>query len=59
MQAGPRISSNAASTLRNFCSWQHENNDPDDSSPFHHDTAVLLTRCVYCSSNNCQRMRHT
>ena len=38
------ITSNAASTLRNFCEWQHAQNEGDDTSPFHHDTAILLTR---------------
>lgn len=38
----------AAKTLRNFCNWQQLYNDYDDSSPRHHDTAVLLTREDLC-----------
>jgi hypothetical protein len=34
----------AAEMLRKFCDWQSSVNTVDDSSPFHHDTALLLTR---------------
>ena len=43
-QAGPRISANAASTLKAFCKWERAQNNADDSSPYHHDSAVLITR---------------
>ena len=38
------ISKNAASTLRNFCRWQHDFNIDDDADARHHDTALLITR---------------
>lgn len=44
VQEGPVISFNAATTLRNFCLWQQTQNVLDDSHPYHHDTAVLITR---------------
>ncbi len=39
-----RPGKSASEMLRNFCKWQRSFNDPDDSSPLHHDTALLLTR---------------
>ncbi|XP_021942185.1 A disintegrin and metalloproteinase with thrombospondin motifs 20-like isoform X2 [Zootermopsis nevadensis] len=38
----------AAEMLRKFCDWQNSVNTVDDSSPFHHDTALLLTRENIC-----------
>ncbi|CAL1267123.1 unnamed protein product [Larinioides sclopetarius] len=35
----------ASKTLRNFCRWQQELNDPQG---YHHDTAILLTREDLC-----------
>ncbi|KAI8489398.1 A disintegrin and metalloproteinase with thrombospondin motifs 15 [Branchiostoma belcheri] len=46
------VTGNAASTLRNFCSWQQQQNTADDAHPAHHDTAVLLTRQDLCSSRD-------
>ncbi|ESO96234.1 hypothetical protein LOTGIDRAFT_174945 [Lottia gigantea] len=46
-QVGPPVSANAAKTLKDFCRWQGENNEPTDS-PGHHDTAILLTRRDIC-----------
>jgi len=43
-QASQMISKNAASTLRNFCRWQHDVNIDDDTDAHHHDTALLITR---------------
>ncbi|XP_030855901.1 A disintegrin and metalloproteinase with thrombospondin motifs 20-like [Strongylocentrotus purpuratus] len=43
---GPHISSNAPMTLKNFCAWQQQQNQAEDSHPHHYDTAVLLTRYV-------------
>ncbi|PRD26525.1 UNVERIFIED_CONTAM: A disintegrin and metalloproteinase with thrombospondin motifs 9 [Trichonephila clavipes] len=34
----------ASKTLRNFCRWQQELNDPQG---YYHDTAILLTRYTY------------
>uniref|UniRef100_H0V4Q3 ADAM metallopeptidase with thrombospondin type 1 motif 20 n=1 Tax=Cavia porcellus TaxID=10141 RepID=H0V4Q3_CAVPO len=49
-QEGPVISFNAATTLRNFCLWQQTQNVLDDSHPYHHDTAVLITREDICGA---------
>ncbi|CAH1251169.1 ADAMTS15 [Branchiostoma lanceolatum] len=49
---GPQVTGNAPTTLRNFCSWQHQQNTPDDAHPAHYDTAVLLTRQDLCSSRD-------
>ncbi|XP_051706363.1 A disintegrin and metalloproteinase with thrombospondin motifs 20 isoform X2 [Oryctolagus cuniculus] len=47
---GPVVSSNAGSTLQNFCSWQQTQNVLDDTHPAHHDTAVLITREDICGA---------
>jgi len=43
IQRGPKVVKDAHACLRNFCQWQHEHNNPDDSHPTHYDTAVLIT----------------
>lgn len=43
---GPKVSSNAALTLRNFCSWQKKLNKNSDKHPDYWDTAVLFTKQV-------------
>lgn len=45
---GLRVTSNAAETLRNFCSWQKGLNKASDKDPEHFDTAILFTRQVRC-----------
>lgn len=47
---GPKVSSNAALTLRNFCSWQKKLNKHSDKQPEYWDTAILFTRQVSSSS---------
>uniref|UniRef100_H2ZY12 A disintegrin and metalloproteinase with thrombospondin motifs 4 n=1 Tax=Latimeria chalumnae TaxID=7897 RepID=H2ZY12_LATCH len=51
-----KISSNAAETLRNFCTWQKELNTPDDSDPSHFDTAILFTRKDLCGTATCDTL---
>lgn len=34
----------ASDMLHKFCEWQTSNNDENDSSENHHDSALLLTR---------------
>ncbi|XP_029103352.1 A disintegrin and metalloproteinase with thrombospondin motifs 20-like isoform X1 [Scleropages formosus] len=51
-QAGPSVSSNAATTLHNFCLWQQAQNVQDDSHPSHHDTALLITREDICRTKD-------
>lgn len=36
-------------TLRNFCKWQKSLNPSDDSDPYHHDVAILVTRKDICA----------
>lgn len=43
---GPKVSSNAALTLRNFCSWQKKLNKHSDKQPEYWDTAILFTKQV-------------
>lgn len=45
-QDGPVISFNAQATLKNFCIWQQSQNILDDNHHSHHDTAILITRCM-------------
>lgn len=50
---GPKVSSNAALTLRNFCSWQKKMNKHSDKHPEYWDTAILFTKQVsmlYCNT---------
>lgn len=43
---GPKVSGNAAMTLRNFCTWQKKMNKNNDKHPDYWDTAILFTRQV-------------
>lgn len=43
---GPKVSGNAAMTLRNFCTWQKKMNKNTDKHPEYWDTAILFTRQV-------------
>lgn len=45
-EKGPEISSNAALTLRNFCTWQKKFNKVSDKHPEYWDTAILFTKQV-------------
>lgn len=45
-ELGPKISSNAALTLRNFCTWQRRMNKANDKHPEYWDTAILFTKQV-------------
>lgn len=45
---GPKVSGNAAMTLRNFCTWQKKMNKNSDKHPDYWDTAILFTRQVKC-----------
>ncbi|GLD46903.1 A disintegrin and metalloproteinase with thrombospondin motifs 15-like protein [Lates japonicus] len=53
---GPKVSGNAAMTLRNFCTWQKKMNKNSDKHPDYWDTAILFTRQVPIElkgTNNC------
>lgn len=45
-EKGPKVSSNAALTLRNFCTWQKKLNKVNDKHPEYWDTAILFTKQV-------------
>lgn len=47
--AGPKVTGNAALTLRNFCAWQKKLNKVSDKHPEYWDTAILFTRQVSSS----------
>ncbi|XP_038060636.1 A disintegrin and metalloproteinase with thrombospondin motifs 9-like [Patiria miniata] len=44
------ITSDAPQTLRNFCAWQQDQNQKEESHPHHYDTAVLITKEDICRS---------
>lgn len=43
---GPKVTGNAALTLRNFCAWQKKWNKGSDKHPEYWDTAILFTKQV-------------
>lgn len=43
---GPKVTNNAALTLRNFCVWQKKWNKGSDKHPEYWDTAILFTKQV-------------
>lgn len=45
-EKGPKVSGNAAMTLRNFCIWQKKLNKNNDKHPEYWDTAILFTKQV-------------
>uniref|UniRef100_A0A6I8N090 ADAM metallopeptidase with thrombospondin type 1 motif 1 n=2 Tax=Ornithorhynchus anatinus TaxID=9258 RepID=A0A6I8N090_ORNAN len=53
---GPEVTSNAAMTLKNFCSWQARHNQPNDRHPEHYDTAILFTRQDLCGAQTCDTL---
>uniref|UniRef100_A0A3Q2DTN4 ADAM metallopeptidase with thrombospondin type 1 motif 15 n=1 Tax=Cyprinodon variegatus TaxID=28743 RepID=A0A3Q2DTN4_CYPVA len=53
---GPKISSNAALTLRNFCSWQKKLNKVSDKHPEYWDTAILFTKQDLCGATTCDTL---
>jgi hypothetical protein len=48
--SGLKVSTNSVSLMRSFCEWQNSINNNNDSSPTHHDYAILLTGSEMCSS---------
>lgn len=53
---GPKVSGNAAMTLRNFCTWQKKMNKNNDKHPDYWDTAILFTRQVNGYLNSLYRL---
>ncbi|XP_056298073.1 A disintegrin and metalloproteinase with thrombospondin motifs 15-like isoform X2 [Pseudoliparis swirei] len=52
----PKVSSNAALTLRSFCSWQKKLNKLSDEHPEHWDTAILFTKQDLCGATTCDTL---
>ncbi|XP_017345690.2 A disintegrin and metalloproteinase with thrombospondin motifs 15 [Ictalurus punctatus] len=55
-EEGPKISSNAAVTLRNFCTWQRRLNKVNDKHPEYWDTAILFTKQDLCGATTCDTL---
>ncbi|MCJ8739937.1 hypothetical protein PDJAM_G00053020 [Pangasius djambal] len=55
-EEGPKISSNAAVTLRNFCTWQRRLNKANDKHPEYWDTAILFTKQDLCGATTCDTL---
>ncbi|KAL8190615.1 UNVERIFIED_CONTAM: hypothetical protein K2H54_056407 [Gekko kuhli] len=50
-EKGLEVNKNAATTLKNFCKWQHQHNQLDDDHEEHYDAAILFTRELYPSGS--------
>ncbi|XP_078464180.1 A disintegrin and metalloproteinase with thrombospondin motifs 15-like [Lampetra planeri] len=55
-EKGPKISSHAALTLRNFCAWQKKFNKGSDKHPEYYDTAILFTKQDICGAQTCDTL---
>ncbi|XP_062844361.1 A disintegrin and metalloproteinase with thrombospondin motifs 15a [Trichomycterus rosablanca] len=53
---GPKVTGNAAMTLRNFCTWQKKLNKNSDKHPEYWDTAILFTKQDLCGSSTCDTL---
>ncbi|CDQ68770.1 unnamed protein product [Oncorhynchus mykiss] len=55
-EKGPKVSTNAALTLRSFCSWQKHLNKYNDKHPEYWDTAILFTKQDLCGATTCDTL---
>uniref|UniRef100_A0A8C5TKU0 ADAM metallopeptidase with thrombospondin type 1 motif 5 n=1 Tax=Malurus cyaneus samueli TaxID=2593467 RepID=A0A8C5TKU0_9PASS len=53
---GLEVNRNAATTLKNFCKWQHQHNRLDDDHEEHYDAAILFTREDLCGHHSCDTL---
>ncbi|XP_066477389.1 A disintegrin and metalloproteinase with thrombospondin motifs 5 [Tiliqua scincoides] len=53
---GLEVNKNAATTLKNFCKWQHQHNQLDDEHEEHYDAAILFTREDLCGHHSCDTL---
>ncbi|XP_028563636.2 A disintegrin and metalloproteinase with thrombospondin motifs 15 [Podarcis muralis] len=53
---GPKVTSNAALSLRNFCAWQKKLNKGNDKHPEYWDTAILFTKQDLCGATTCDTL---
>uniref|UniRef100_A0A8C2KL92 ADAM metallopeptidase with thrombospondin type 1 motif, 15a n=1 Tax=Cyprinus carpio TaxID=7962 RepID=A0A8C2KL92_CYPCA len=55
-EKGPKVSGNAAMTLRNFCTWQKKLNKNSDKHAEYWDTAILFTKQDLCGASTCDTL---
>nr|XP_056714372.1 A disintegrin and metalloproteinase with thrombospondin motifs 5 [Euleptes europaea] len=55
-EKGLEVNKNAATTLKNFCKWQHQHNQLDDGHEEHYDAAILFTREDLCGHHSCDTL---
>uniref|UniRef100_F6RJX5 A disintegrin and metalloproteinase with thrombospondin motifs 5 n=1 Tax=Monodelphis domestica TaxID=13616 RepID=F6RJX5_MONDO len=55
-EKGLEINKNAATTLKNFCKWQHQHNQLGDDHEEHYDAAILFTREDLCGHHSCDTL---
>ncbi|XP_029429089.1 A disintegrin and metalloproteinase with thrombospondin motifs 15 [Rhinatrema bivittatum] len=55
-EKGPKVTTNAALTLRNFCTWQKKWNKASDKHPEYWDTAILFTKQDLCGATTCDTL---
>ncbi|XP_060626449.2 A disintegrin and metalloproteinase with thrombospondin motifs 5 [Anolis sagrei] len=55
-EKGLEVNKNAATTLKNFCKWQHQHNQLDDQHQEHYDAAILFTREDLCGHHSCDTL---
>ncbi|XP_073696007.1 A disintegrin and metalloproteinase with thrombospondin motifs 15a [Garra rufa] len=55
-EKGPKVSGNAAMTLRNFCTWQKKLNKNSDKHADYWDTAILFTKQDLCGASTCDTL---
>ncbi|XP_054831006.1 A disintegrin and metalloproteinase with thrombospondin motifs 5 [Eublepharis macularius] len=55
-EKGLEVNKNAATTLKNFCKWQHQHNQLDDDHEEHYDAAILFTREDLCGHHSCDTL---
>ncbi|XP_076208596.1 A disintegrin and metalloproteinase with thrombospondin motifs 5 [Aptenodytes patagonicus] len=55
-EKGLEVNRNAATTLKNFCKWQHQHNRLDDDHDEHYDAAILFTREDLCGHHSCDTL---
>ncbi|XP_062995579.1 A disintegrin and metalloproteinase with thrombospondin motifs 15 [Elgaria multicarinata webbii] len=53
---GPKVTGNAALSLRNFCVWQKKWNKGSDKHPEYWDTAILFTKQDLCGATTCDTL---
>ncbi|XP_068096493.1 A disintegrin and metalloproteinase with thrombospondin motifs 15 [Hyperolius riggenbachi] len=53
---GPKVTTNAAMTLRSFCTWQKKWNKANDKHPEYWDTAILFTKTDLCGASTCDTL---